>query len=122
MNIRATLSTFLVGFVCSLPVLAGTSAPTAVAPSATGPAADGRVVVLGFDGADGRTAAEMMDAGQLPNLSRLRDTGTFAPLGTTAAAESPVCWAALNSGRNPSETGIVGFVRPLVDQTSEIIL
>jgi predicted AlkP superfamily phosphohydrolase/phosphomutase len=70
----------------------------------------GRLVVLGFDGADARTAERLMDAGELPNLAALRASGTFAPLGTTVPAESPVSWAALNSGQNPAETGIFGFI------------
>ncbi len=70
-----------------------------------------RVIVLGFDGADSRTTKALMTAGQLPNLSRLAEQGTFAFLGTTNPAESPVSWASLNTGRNPAETGIVGFVR-----------
>ncbi|MCY2960140.1 MAG: alkaline phosphatase family protein [Planctomycetota bacterium] len=76
-----------------------------------GPAPKGRLFVLGFDGADARTAAKLMDEGSLPNLARLRETGTFAPLGTTMPAESPVSWAALNSGQNPAKTGIPGFVK-----------
>jgi predicted AlkP superfamily phosphohydrolase/phosphomutase len=71
----------------------------------------GRVIVLGFDGADARTVAEMMDRGELPHLARLRDSGTFAPLRTTIPAESPVSWASLNSGQNPAKTGIPGFVK-----------
>lgn len=73
-------------------------------------ARSGRVIVLGFDGADVRTTQELMDRGELPNLARLRDQGTFAPLGTTTPAESPVSWAALNCGQNPAKTGISGFV------------
>src|SRR5882672_9006469 len=72
--------------------------------------ASGRVIVLGFDGGDARTVAELMQRGQLPNLKKLADQGTFAPLGTTNPAESPVAWAALNSGANPAKTGIPGFV------------
>ncbi len=68
------------------------------------------MIVLGFDGADEKTALELMDRGELPNLARLRAEGTFAPLGTTTPAESPVSWAALNSGQNPAKTGISGFV------------
>ncbi len=72
---------------------------------------DGRVLILGFDGADARTTAAMMEAGELPNLKRLADQGTFSPLGTTTAAESPVAWAALNTGQNPAKTGVPGFVK-----------
>jgi hypothetical protein len=86
---------------------ARTSEPSVTTSAAS---AQGRVIVLGFDGADGRTVAEMMEKGELPNLAKLRAQGTFAPLGTTDPAESPVAWASLNSGRNPAETAIPGFV------------
>jgi predicted AlkP superfamily phosphohydrolase/phosphomutase len=94
---------------------AATSCALAIALVSPGLAASaaadgGRVIVLGFDGADEKTAQELMDRGELPNLARLRAEGTFAPLGTTTPAESPVSWAALNSGQNPAKTGISGFV------------
>ncbi|MFO1009164.1 MAG: alkaline phosphatase family protein [Planctomycetota bacterium] len=73
--------------------------------------AQGRVFVLGFDGADARTAKELMDAGRLPNFQRIAETGTFAPLGTTTPNESPVAWASLNSSQNPGKTGVPGFVK-----------
>ena len=83
------------------------------APAASTAAAelgDGRVIVIGFDGADGRTVEELMDAGELPNLSALREQGTFARLGTSVPSESPVSWASLNTGQNPAKTGVPGFV------------
>lgn len=84
------------------------------------PPGQGRVVVLGFDGGDHRTAAELMEAGRMPNLQALAAEGTFAPLGTTWSAESPVAWAALNTGQNPSKTGVPGFVkRSLFDRSGE---
>jgi predicted AlkP superfamily phosphohydrolase/phosphomutase len=73
-------------------------------------AAGGRVIVLGFDGADARTVEALMQKGELPNLKKLAEQGTFAPLGTTNPAESPVAWAALNAGQNPAKTAIPGFV------------
>lgn len=96
-----------VGALCA--TAASTSAARAATPEALKP--DGRLFVLGFDGADARTTAKMMDEGLLPNLAKLRDKGTFAPLGTTMPAESPVSWAALNSGQNPGKTGVPGFVK-----------
>ncbi len=72
--------------------------------------APGRVVVLGFDGADAATVERLMQAGQLPNLAKLRAQGSFAPLGTSVPVESPVAWAALNSGQNPAKTNVSGFV------------
>lgn len=83
-------------------------APAALEPT---PSAEvGRVIVLGFDGGDYRTANEMLQRGEMPNLARLGAQGVFAPLGTTESAESPVAWAALNTGQNPSKTGVPGFV------------
>ncbi len=70
-----------------------------------------RVLVLGFDGADGNVVNAMIEKGELPNLARLKRDGTFAPLGTTVPAESPVSWASLNSGQNPAKTGIPGFIK-----------
>jgi predicted AlkP superfamily phosphohydrolase/phosphomutase len=80
--------------------------------SAANAASEGsRVLVVGFDGADGNVANAMMEKGELPNLARLKRDGTFAPLGTTVPAESPVSWASLNSGQNPAKTGIPGFIK-----------
>lgn len=79
----------------------------------------GRVVVLGFDGADARTVERLMQAGELPNLARLRAQGSFAPLGTSVPAESPVSWASLNSGQNPGKTGVSGFVNRTLDQRGD---
>lgn len=92
-------------------VVAAALISAARAQVAPAPAGQGRLFVLGFDGADARTTAELMDKGLLPNLAKLRETGTFAPLGTTMPAESPVSWAALNSGQNPAKTGVPGFVK-----------
>jgi predicted AlkP superfamily phosphohydrolase/phosphomutase len=72
---------------------------------------DGRVIVLGIDGGDYETVRELIDAGRLPNLAKLAESGTFAPLTSTISPESPTAWAALNTGRNPSETGVPGFVK-----------
>jgi len=97
----------LLRVVVILHLLCGACANLLAAPSAE----QGRVVVLGFDGADAERARTMMDAGKLPNLAKLREQGTFAPLHSTVPAESPVAWASANSGANPAKTGIPGFVK-----------
>lgn len=83
----------------------------ALPPSGAASAPEERLVILGFDGADGDTVREMMQQGELPNLKRLSEQGTFAPLTTTAPAESPASWASLNTGRNPGKTAVPSFVR-----------
>jgi predicted AlkP superfamily phosphohydrolase/phosphomutase len=79
---------------------------SAVAASAGAP----RVVVVGFDGADWRTTAELMALGQLPNLAALAAQGTAGPLLSTDPAESAAGWAAINTGANPAKNGVATFV------------
>jgi hypothetical protein len=100
------------GAVVARAILALALLAPATRASSSGLASDGgRVIVLGFDGADANTAAAMIERGELPHLARLKKEGTFAPLGTTVPAESPVSWASLNSGQNPAKTGIPGFIK-----------
>jgi len=102
----------IAGLLCSsLAALPSSTSPSAATPNAVSADRGGRLVVLGFDGADGRTVEEMMDAGQLPNMQALRDEGTFTRLGIISPPESPVSWASLNTGQNPAKTGVPGFVK-----------
>ncbi|MEO0661228.1 MAG: alkaline phosphatase family protein, partial [Planctomycetota bacterium] len=65
---------------------------------AGGASARGRVLVVGFDGADWRTTERLMDEGLLPNLAKLRESGSAGPLVSTEPAESAAGWAAINTG------------------------
>ncbi|MFT7678913.1 MAG: putative AlkP superfamily phosphohydrolase/phosphomutase [Planctomycetota bacterium] len=88
--------------------------------SSSASAQEGRVIVLGFDGADARTTQAMMEAGQLPNLSKLAEQGTFAPLHSTNPAESAAGWAALNTGQNPNENGVPSFILRTISDSGAI--
>jgi predicted AlkP superfamily phosphohydrolase/phosphomutase len=68
-----------------------------------------RVVIIGFDGMDPELAERFMAAGRLPNLARLRDTGTFCKLRTTVPAISPVAWSTFQTGCNPGKHNIYDF-------------
>ncbi|QDV08638.1 Type I phosphodiesterase / nucleotide pyrophosphatase [Planctomycetes bacterium Poly30] len=100
-------------------VLAGSTAPAGLVsgpdPGPSQPAlaraADGRVLVVGFDGADWRKTSELMDAGELPNMAKLRDAGTAGPLVSTQPAESAAGWAAINTGTNPLKNGVSSFFK-----------
>ncbi|KAA3607207.1 MAG: hypothetical protein DWQ01_16030 [Planctomycetota bacterium] len=70
-----------------------------------------RVLILGMDGMDFLMAKDWMDQGELPNLAKLRDQGTFAPFMPAIPAQSPVSWASINSGTNPGKHGIYDFIR-----------
>lgn len=75
------------------------------------PAAGPRVVIVGFDGAGFQLARQFIDEKRMPNCAKLEKSGTFAPLGSSNPAESPVAWASINTGQNPGKTNIFGFIR-----------
>ncbi|HZN54437.1 MAG TPA: alkaline phosphatase family protein [Candidatus Polarisedimenticolaceae bacterium] len=73
-------------------------------------AAKPKVVILGFDGADARLVTQWMDEGKLPNLAKLRDEGSFAPLTPTNPPQTPVSWSSFATGTNPGKTRIFDFL------------
>ncbi len=75
------------------------------------PARKPRVIVLGFDGVDGKLTEEWMNQGKLPNLARLREQGTFRHLRPTLPAQTPVSWSTFSTGIDPGRTGIFDFLR-----------
>ena len=70
-----------------------------------------RVILLGFDGVDFELAGQWMESGQLPNLKKLAEQGSFVPLETANPAQSPVSWALVETASNPGKTNIGDFVR-----------
>ena len=70
-----------------------------------------RVVILGFDGADAALVERYMAEGRLPNLSKLREQGTYARLRSTNPPQTPVSWASFATGWNPGRTEIFDFLR-----------
>lgn len=70
-----------------------------------------RVIVLGFDGADAHLTEQYMQEGALPHLAKLRDMGTYAPLGTTTPPQTPVSWSSFATGKNPGKNGVFDFLR-----------
>ncbi|HUP65296.1 MAG TPA: alkaline phosphatase family protein [Thermoanaerobaculia bacterium] len=69
------------------------------------------VIVLGFDGVDAAFTERWMNEGQLPNMAKLRDAGTFRPLRPTIPAQTPVSWSTFATGIDPGRTGIFDFLR-----------
>jgi predicted AlkP superfamily phosphohydrolase/phosphomutase len=94
--------------------LAGAAFVALVALSATPAPAqevEGRVVVLGFDGADHRLVETYLAEGKLPNLARLADQGSFSPLRPTIPAQTPVSWSTFSTGLSPGRTQIFDFLK-----------
>src|SRR3954463_8978354 len=74
-------------------------------------AANQKVIVLGFDGVDARYTEKWMNEGKLPNMAKLRASGTFRPLLPTTPAQTPVSWSTFSTGIDPGRTGIFDFLR-----------
>ncbi|MBI5410327.1 MAG: alkaline phosphatase family protein [Nitrospirae bacterium] len=69
-----------------------------------------KVITLGIDGLDPKVLSELMRQGDLPNFSRLGQTGAYSPLATSNPAQSPVAWASLATGNNPGYHGVFDFL------------
>ncbi|MGE0641438.1 MAG: alkaline phosphatase family protein [Thermoanaerobaculia bacterium] len=90
-------------------LLVAMAASGLVAPAAF--AEEPRVVVLGFDGADAKLTEQWMDEGKLPNLAKLRESGTFSPLRSTIPSQTPVSWSTFSTGLNPGRHSIFDFLK-----------
>jgi len=80
--------------------------------------ADSRLIIVGFDGMDPNLAQQWMDAGILPNFTKLAAQGTFHPLATSNPPQSPVAWSSFATGLPPGEHGIYDFLRRDADTYS----
>jgi len=69
-----------------------------------------RVIVLGFDGLDYSLTKELMDAGRMPNFSKVAAAGSFTPLETAVPPQSPVAWSNFITGMDSGGHGIYDFV------------
>jgi predicted AlkP superfamily phosphohydrolase/phosphomutase len=69
-----------------------------------------RVIFLGLDGLDPKLTERFMAEGKLPNLSRLKEDGTYRKLRTTFPSLSPVAWSTFATGVNPAKHNIFDFL------------
>ncbi|MEP7380611.1 MAG: alkaline phosphatase family protein [Gemmatimonadota bacterium] len=70
-----------------------------------------KVIVVGLDGLEPTIVEQMLQAGELPYLARLRAQGSYQRLGTTTPAQTPVAWSTFATGLNPGGHGIFDFLR-----------
>ena len=52
----------------------------------------------------------MLSRNDLPNLARIRQSGTYTRLRTTYPAQTPVAWSSFATGGNPGTHGIFDFI------------
>ncbi len=70
----------------------------------------GRVLLIGLDGADWEIIDPLLEQGRMPNLQRLIDTGVRADLLTISPMISPVIWTSIATGVEPTRHGILDFL------------
>jgi predicted AlkP superfamily phosphohydrolase/phosphomutase len=69
-----------------------------------------KVIVIGLDGLEPSIVQTMLSRGELPNLARIRQSGTYHCLKTTYPAQTPVAWSSFATGANPGAHGIFDFI------------
>jgi len=69
-----------------------------------------RILVVGWDGADWRTALPLIAAGRMPNLARLVREGASGNLRSYDPMFSPLLWTTVATGKPPTDHGIADFL------------
>ncbi len=69
-----------------------------------------KVFVLGLDGATWDILEPLAQAGDLPNLSRLRSQGASGVLSSVFPPLSPVAWTGVMTGKNSGKHGVFEFL------------
>ncbi len=69
-----------------------------------------RLFILGLDGSPLPLLRQLMQAGDLPNLARVFETGSAIEMDSSLPDVSAVAWTSINTGVNPGKHGIYGFV------------
>jgi predicted AlkP superfamily phosphohydrolase/phosphomutase len=69
-----------------------------------------KAIVIGLDGLEPTIVEAMLQRGELPNLARIRQSGSYSRLRTTCPAQTPVAWSSFATGTNPGGHGIFDFI------------
>jgi len=78
--------------------------------SAPPPGTGAKVLLVGLDGADWQIINPLMEAGRMPNMSRLRAEGAWCDLRSTNPMLSPLLWTSVATGKSPDKHGIIDFL------------
>lgn len=68
-----------------------------------------RLLLVGWDSADWKIIHPLLDAGEMPGLARLVETGTSGNLTTLEPQLSPMLWTSIATGKMAYHHGVPGF-------------
>jgi len=71
-----------------------------------------KVLLIGWDAADWKVAAPLMDQGLMPTLDDLVSHGVMGSLATLRPILSPMLWNSIATGMRADKHGIHGFMEP----------
>ena len=74
-----------------------------------------RVLLVGWDAADWKVIHPLLDAGKMPYLSSMIETGVMGNMATLRPVLSPMLWTSIATGKRPYKHGIHGFIEPRPD-------
>ena len=69
-----------------------------------------RLLIIGWDGADWEIVNDLIDRGDLPNVSRMVEKGATGNLDSTIPSHSWAAWSTFLTGMNPGSHGVFDFV------------
>lgn len=75
-----------------------------------------RVLVIGLDGATFDVLNPLMEAGRMPHLKRLVETGVSGILDSTKPPITPAAWTTFMTGKGPGRHGIIDFEKYDIDR------
>lgn len=68
-----------------------------------------KVLLVGWDAADWKLIKPLLEAGEVPAIERLVQTGVMGNLATLQPVLSPMLWNSIATGKRPQKHGILGF-------------
>lgn len=71
-----------------------------------------KVLLIGWDAADWKVIHPLIDAGKMPTLEKLINTGVMGNLATLDPPLSPMLWTSIATGKTADKHGILGFTQP----------
>ncbi len=74
-----------------------------------------KLLLIGWDAADWEMIHPLLDAGRMPQLKRLIESGVMGNLLTLQPMLSPILWTSIATGKRAYLHGVHGFVEPTPD-------